>query len=99
MREAWIWYKQSSVLVGIPMLAVIMLTALSKVIFTGSCLTVGYQCEYAVGTAEAAQKYMTSLVGGNADIKLQPTRTDEEIEADAERQVEANMGTKKRSRG
>lgn len=72
MKVFWAWYCQTSCVVGIPVLMVIILIATFKTLFTLTCLTAGYRCEGALGTQEAMATYMSELVGGKADLEVKP---------------------------
>lgn len=67
----WAWYKYSSLLVGLPVMMVLMVFAVSRTVFTGTCLVAGYQCRYALGTEAIMSQYLTSLVGGEADLVIE----------------------------
>jgi len=68
IKSIFTWCDQTSRLLGWPLLIVLMFTCATKFVFTGSCLSMGYQCKYAFGVSEMAQQYLTSLVGGQVDI-------------------------------
>lgn len=69
--EPWIkWGNQTALLLGWPLLLIAMFTIGSKFVFSGTCLSAGYQCKYALGVSEMAQQYLTNLVGGEAEIEV-----------------------------
>ena len=72
MKTFWLWYKQTAVLVGIPILFLVLVSALTRSFFTASCVTIGWRCEYALGTSQMAQAYLSDLVGGTADVTVTP---------------------------
>lgn len=66
------WGNQTALILGWPMLIILIFTCTSKLAFSASCLSVGSHCQYAMGVSEMAQSYLTSLVGGDADINVVP---------------------------
>lgn len=68
IKNAFLWSDQTARLLGWPLLLVLIFTCFTKFVFTGTCLSAGYQCQHAFGVSQMAQGYLTSLVGGDADI-------------------------------
>lgn len=74
LETFWAWYKYSAFLVGVPVMFVLCMFAASRTVFTGTCLTAGYKCQYALGTEQIMSQYLTSLVGGEADVIVTPNK-------------------------
>lgn len=68
---AWSWFRQTSTLVGMPMVAVLLMLGAQKVFFTLTCHTAGWRCEYALGATDAMAEYMGELVAANPNSDLQ----------------------------
>lgn len=68
------WYYQTAALVGIPVVFLLLMMGAQKFMFTLTCTTAGYRCEYALGAQSAMAEYMSELVAGNdgMDIVAKP---------------------------
>lgn len=75
IANAWEWYKYSAFLVGLPVMFVVCMFALSRTLFTGTCLVAGYKCQFALGTEQIMSQYLTALVGGEADLSVTPRQS------------------------
>lgn len=64
------WYYQSSALVGIPLLFLLLMMGAQKFMFTLTCSTAGYRCEYALGATDAMAEYMGDLLAANPGVDL-----------------------------
>jgi hypothetical protein len=76
IKIAWKWYVQTSALVGIPVVFLLLTIGIQKFVFTATCQLAGYQCEYAIGATDAMTEYMGDLLASNPgkDIVVQPRR-------------------------
>lgn len=72
----WLWYKQTSTLLGIPVLMILLFMGFQKVLFTTTCQAAGLKCEYAIGATDAMAEYMGELLASNPnmDIVTKPTK-------------------------
>jgi ABC-type xylose transport system permease subunit len=69
------WYWQTSALVGVPVVFLLLVVGLQKFTFTATCHTIGWRCEYAIGATDAMAAYMGDLIAANPgyDIVAEPT--------------------------
>lgn len=70
LKGSFVWCNQTARLLGWPVLVVLLFICITKFIFTGTCLSVGYKCKYALGVSEMAQSYLTNLVTGTEDLEI-----------------------------
>lgn len=70
------WYYQTAALVGVPILFLLLAMGAQKFLFTLTCTTAGFRCEYAIGATDAMAEYMSELLAGNEgmDIVAKPTQ-------------------------
>lgn len=76
LKRVWVWYLQTSMLVGLPVAFFLILGTVQGFVFTGSCFAVGKYCEYAWSadrTAEAIQAFLDANPG--RDLAMPPTDT------------------------
>lgn len=68
------WYYQTAALIGIPITFLLLMIGAQKFLFTLTCTTAGYRCEYALGATDAMAEYMSELVASNdgMDIVAKP---------------------------
>lgn len=64
------WYYQTAALIGIPITFLLLMMGAQKFMFTLTCTTAAYRCEYAIGATSAMAEYMAELVAGNDDMDL-----------------------------
>ena len=64
------WYYQTAALVGIPVVFVLLMMGAQKLLFTLTCTTAGYRCEYAIGATDAMAQYMGDLLTSNPDMEI-----------------------------
>jgi hypothetical protein len=64
------WYYQTAALVGIPVVFLLLMMGAQKFLFTLTCTTAGYRCEYALGAQSAMAEYMSELVASNNDMDI-----------------------------
>lgn len=76
IKTFWTWYKQTSCLVGVPVVFVLLLMGLQKFTFTATCHTIQWRCEYAIGATDAMTAYMGELLAANEgmDIVAEPRK-------------------------
>lgn len=74
VKTFWKWYIQTSALVGIPVVFLLLVMGVQKFVFTATCQLGGYQCEYALGATDAMTEYMGDLLASNPgkDIVVKP---------------------------
>lgn len=58
------WFLQTSTLVGVPVLFIVLVTALEKTMFTISCVTAGYQCESSLLMSGKTNEFIGELLAG-----------------------------------
>lgn len=49
MKKFWEWYNSSAHYIGLVVLFFVLVWALQKIFFTGSCAVAGWKCEYSFG--------------------------------------------------
>lgn len=64
------WYYQTAALIGIPITFLLLMMGAQKFVFTLTCTTAGYQCEYALGATDAMAEYMSELVASNNEMDI-----------------------------
>ena len=64
------WYWQTSALIGVPVLMILLLIGSQKVLFTGTCHLVGWRCEYALGATDAMTDFMGQLLTSNQGMDI-----------------------------
>lgn len=64
------WYYQTAAIVGIPLLFLLLLWGTQKFVFTLTCSTSGYQCEYALGATDVMANYMGDILASNPGMDL-----------------------------
>jgi ABC-type xylose transport system permease subunit len=76
MRTIATWYWQTSALVGVPVVFLLLVVGFQKFTFTATCHTIGWRCEYAIGATDAMTEYMGDLLAANpgVDIVAEPRR-------------------------
>ena len=76
--NTFVWFKQTSTLVGMPVLFILVTMGVQKFFFTTTCYTVGWRCEYSFGATDAMASYMGELLASNPgmDIVTKPRRRD-----------------------
>jgi ribose/xylose/arabinose/galactoside ABC-type transport system permease subunit len=76
MKTFFRWYYQTAALVGIPITFLLLMLGAQKFLFTLTCTTAGYRCEYAIGATSAMAEYMADLVADNPgmDIVAKPSK-------------------------
>lgn len=70
MKKFWIWYRQTSMILGVPVLMIVLFIGFQKVLFTGTCQTVGWRCEYSLGATDAMAEYMGDLLASNPGTEI-----------------------------
>lgn len=75
---AWKWFLQTSTIVGVPVTFILGVMAAQNVLFTITCQTAGWRCEYSIGATDAMVEYMGQLVAANpnVDIVAKPRKKD-----------------------
>lgn len=76
LKNAWKWFLQTSMLIGIPVTFYILMMGIEKSFFTVQCHFVGDNCADSIGAQDAMVEYMSDLVGANPgmDIVAKPRR-------------------------
>ena len=69
----WLWYKQTSTLLGLPVLMILLFMGFQKVLFTTTCQTAGDKCEYSIGATDAMAEYMGALLASNENMDIVTT--------------------------
>ena len=70
LNRFWIWYKQTSTLLGVPILMLLLFVGVQKVFFTATCQVGGFKCEYSIGATDAMAQYMGELLAANHDVDI-----------------------------
>ena len=70
MKIFFRWYYQTAALVGIPVVFLLLMMGAQKFLFTLTCTTAGYRCEYALGATDAMAQYMGDLLMSNPDMEI-----------------------------
>lgn len=70
MKTFFRWYYQTAALVGVPLLFLLLMMGAQKFLFTLTCTTAGYRCEYAIGATDAMAEYMGELIASNPDTEI-----------------------------
>ena len=70
IQTFWLWYKQTAMLLGIPILMILLSIGLQKMFFTATCQIAGFKCEYSIGASEALVSYMGDLVASNPGVDI-----------------------------
>lgn len=70
IKSFWLWFKQTSTLLGMPLLVILLCVGLQKLIFTFTCQTAGFKCEYSFGATDALAQYMGELVASNPGVDI-----------------------------
>lgn len=70
MKTFFRWYYQTAALVGIPVVFLLLMMGAQKFLFTLTCTTAGYRCEYAIGATDAMAQYMGDLLSSNPDMEI-----------------------------
>lgn len=75
-KAMWIWYRQTSTILGIPTLFALLFLGFQKFVFTATCMTASWKCEYALGADMAMAQYMGELLAANpgTEIVAKPKR-------------------------
>jgi hypothetical protein len=68
--EAWTWFKRTSTLIGMPIVASLLIVGAQRMFFTVTCEAAGWRCEYAFGASDAMAEYMGQLVAANPNSDL-----------------------------
>ena len=58
------WFMQTATAVGVPVLFIILVTAVEKSLFTLTCVTAGFQCESSLLMSGRTNKFIGELLGG-----------------------------------
>jgi hypothetical protein len=58
------WFMQTATAVGVPVLFIILVTALEKSAFTLTCVTAGFQCENSLLMSGRTNQFIGELLGG-----------------------------------
>lgn len=69
-RSFWLWYTQTAMLIGIPILLILLSMGTQKLLFTATCQIAGYKCEYSIGATDAMAEYMGELLGANPGMDI-----------------------------
>lgn len=85
IKSGWLWFCQTSTVVGMPVTIVLVAILVQKMVFTTTCQLAGWRCEYSLGAQVQAQpqvdpqsamvEFMGGLLQGNPgmDIVTKPT--------------------------
>lgn len=63
------WFIQTSTLVGVPVLFIVLVTAAEKTLFTFTCVTAGYQCEHSLLMSGKTNDFIGELFAGDEEPK------------------------------
>lgn len=76
IKAGFRWYCQTSMLIGMPIVLLLILVGAQKLFFTGTCHVAGMGCEYSLGATDAMAAYMGDLLDANPgmDIVAEPRR-------------------------
>jgi hypothetical protein len=66
MKAFWKWFLQTATLVGVPVLFIVLITALEKTFFTLTCVTAGYKCEDSLLMSGRTNEFIGELFAGEA---------------------------------
>lgn len=64
MKAFWKWFLQTATLVGVPVLFIVLVTAVEKTFFTLTCVTAGYQCESSLLMSGRTNQFIGELFAG-----------------------------------
>ena len=70
LQSAIKWYLQTAMLIGVPVLFIVLMLGTQKMLFTATCYTAGFRCEYAFGATDAMTSFMSDLVGANPNVDI-----------------------------
>lgn len=70
IKTAVRWYWQTSALVGVPVVFLLLVMGLQRFTFTATCHTIGWRCEYAIGATDAMTEYMGDLLASNPNMDI-----------------------------
>lgn len=70
IQTFWLWYKQTAMLLGIPILMILLSIGLQKMFFTATCQIAAFKCQYAIGSDQALVDYMGDLVASNPGVDI-----------------------------
>lgn len=70
LQSAIKWYLQTAMLIGVPVLFIVLMLGTQKMIFTATCYTAGFRCEYAFGATDAMTSFMSELVSSNPNVDI-----------------------------
>lgn len=73
IRRWCIWYLQTSMVIGMPITALLIILFVQYGLFTFTCYSAGYYCQYAV-TSDPTQAAIEKIMRANPgmDISLTP---------------------------
>lgn len=60
-KQYFIWFMQTSQIIGVPVTLIILILAAQSIFYTGACYTTDYYCEYALGADKTAEAIQTML--------------------------------------
>ena len=67
MKAFWKWFLQTATLVGVPVLFIVLITAVEKSLFTLTCVTAGYQCESSLLMSGKTNQFIGELLAGEPE--------------------------------
>ena len=70
LQSAIKWYLQTAMLIGVPVLFIVLMLGAQKMLFTATCYTAGFRCEYAFGATDAMTSFMSELVSSNPNVDI-----------------------------
>ena len=70
LQSAIKWYLQTAMLIGVPVLFIVLMLGTQKMIFTATCYTAGFRCEYEFGETDAMTSFMSELVSSNPNVDI-----------------------------
>lgn len=72
MKDFYRWFLQTATFVGVPVLFIIMVTAVEKSVFTLTCVTAGYQCENSLLLSGHTNQFIGELFAGDMGSEEAP---------------------------
>ena len=73
MNSALDWFLKTSMVVGVPVLTILLVTGFKTMTFTATCYGLNYKCELAYGAGEAMAMYMGDLLASNPGTEIVAT--------------------------
>ncbi len=70
MNSALDWFLKTSMVVGVPVLLILLLTGFKTMTFTATCYGLNYKCEHALGANDSLAQYMGEMLTANPNVDI-----------------------------